>query len=106
MDIELVKQIIIVAIASSIISTAIVQKVKEQLKSKKWLFFVGLVVSIGIGIVFALSFSELSLLSSVWVGIVSWIGADAIYKAFEDKIFKSFSNIDNAKTIVIERDDE
>lgn len=106
MDIELVKQIIIVAIASSIISTAIVQKVKEQLKSKKWLFFVGLVVSIGIGIVFALSFSELSLLSSAWVGIVSWIGADAIYKAFEDKIFKSFSNIDNAKTIVIERDDE
>lgn len=106
MNIELVKQIIIVAIASSIISTAIVQKVKEQLKSKKWLFFVGLVVSIGIGIVFALSFSELSLLSSVWVGIVSWIGADAIYKAFEDKIFKSFSNIDNAKTIVIERDDE
>ncbi|MBQ4263146.1 MAG: hypothetical protein IJB83_02740 [Bacilli bacterium] len=106
MDIELVKQIIIVAIASSIISTAIVQKVKEQLKSKKWLFFVGLVVSIGIGIAFASSFSELSLLSSVWVGIVSWIGADAIYKAFEDKIFKSFSNIDNAKTIVIERDDE
>ena len=35
MDLELIKQILIVSIAASIVSTATIQKIKEQLKSKK-----------------------------------------------------------------------
>lgn len=96
MDLQIIKQILIVSIAASIISTATIQKIKEQLKSKKWLFFITLLSSIGISISFALSFTELSLINSIWVGLISWIGADAIYKSFEDKIFKRFSDIDNS----------
>lgn len=103
MDLEIIKQILIVSIAASIISTATIQKVKEQLKSKKWLFLASLISSIVIGISFALSFTELSLINAIWVGLITWIGADAIYKSFEDKIFKKFSDIENV--IEIERDD-
>ena len=103
MNLEIIKQILIVSIAASIVSTATIQKIKEQLKSKKWLFFVSLISSIGIGIAFALSFTELSLINSMWVGLITWLGADAIYKSFEDKIFKRFSDIENV--IEIERDD-
>lgn len=104
MELELIKQILIVSIAASIVSTAAIQKIKEQLKSKKWLFFTSLISSITIGITFALSFTELSLINSVWVGLITWIGADAIYKSFEDKIFKKFSDIEQVTEI--KRDDQ
>lgn len=103
MDLEIIKQILIVSIAASIVSTATIQKIKEQLKNKKWLFFVSLISSIGIGIAFALSFTELSLINSIWVGLVTWIGADMIYKSFEDKIFKKYSDIE--QVVEIERND-
>lgn len=103
MNLEIIKQILIVSIAASIVSTATIQKIKEQLKSKKWLFFTSLISSITIGITFALSFTELSIINSIWVGLITWIGADAIYKSFEDKIFKKFSDIEQA--VEIERND-
>lgn len=103
MNLEIIKQILIVSIAASIVSTATIQKIKEQLRSKKWLFFTSLISSITIGITFALSFTELSIINSIWVGLITWIGADAIYKSFEDKIFKKFSDIE--QIIEIKRDD-
>lgn len=104
MDLELLKQILIVGISASIFSTAIIQKVKEQLKSKKWLFFISFIISIGIGIFFTLSFTELKVINAIWVGITTWVGADLIYKSFEDKVFKKFSDIENVTEI--KRDDE
>lgn len=104
MELELIKQILIVSIAASIVSTATIQKIKEQLKSKKWLFFASLISSVIIGITFALSFTELTLIDSIWVGLITWIGADAIYKSFEDKIFKKFSDIEQVTEI--KRDDQ
>lgn len=103
MNLEIIKQILIVSIAASIVSTATIQKIKEQLKSKKWLFFISLVISIGIGIFFTLSFTELSIINSIWVGLITWLGADAIYKSFEDKIFKKYSDIE--QVVEIERND-
>ena len=104
MNLELLKQVLIVGISASIFSTAIIQKIKEQLKSKKWLFFISLVISIGIGIFFTLTFTELDLVNSIWVGITTYVGADTIYLAFEDKIFKKFSDINNITEI--KREDE
>lgn len=103
MNLELLKQILIVGISASIFSTALIQKVKEQLKSKKWLFLISLVISVGIGIFFTLTFTELDLVNSIWVGITTYVGADTIYLAFEDKVFKKFSDIENV--IEIERND-
>ena len=104
MELKLIKQILIVSIAASIISTATIQKIKEQLKSKKLLFFTGLISSVTIGITFALSFTKLSVINAIWVGLITWLGADAIYKSFEDKIFKKFSDIEQVTEI--KRDDQ
>ena len=72
MNLELLKQVLIVGISASIFSTAIIQKIKEQLKSKKWLFFISLVISIGIGIFFTLSFTELNIINSInYIPIIS-----------------------------------
>ena len=81
-----------------------IQKIKEQLKNKKALFIVSLIVSIVIGTLFSLSFADLSLINSIWVGLVTWIGADALYKTFEDKIFTKFSDINNSYYVEIERE--
>lgn len=104
MNIELIKNILIVAVGASVISTATIQKIKEQLKNKKALFIVSLIISIVIGTLFSLSFTELSLINSIWVGLVTWIGADALYKTFEDKIFTKFSDINNSYYVEIERE--
>ena len=108
MDLELIKQVLIIAVSSSIISTSLTQKIKEGFKFKKskTIVLVSFVVSMIIGVFFSLSFTGLSLVNSLWVGLVSFIGADMIYKAFEDKIFKSFSNLENRKKIVVERKDD
>lgn len=105
MELELIKQLLLIAIGASIISTATIQKIKEQLSNKKWLYFTSLIVSMAIGILFAICFSEVSIISSVWVGLFTWIGADSLYKAFEDKIFTKFSDIVKEKTIDIKRGD-
>lgn len=93
LDFNLIKNILIVAIGSSIITTAVVQKIKESLNSKKYLWLVSLGVSMAIGTLFAICFSDLSIVNSLWVGLISWVGADAIYKTFEDKLFKPFNKL-------------
>ena len=105
MNLDLIKTILVVGIGASIFSTAVIQKIKEQLKSKTWLFFITVIVSFGIGICFSLCFSDLNFINSIWVGLSTWVGADAIYKTFEDKIFTKFSDMDNTNDVVIDRDD-
>ena len=107
MNLDLIKEILVVGIGASIFSTATIQKIKEILKSKTWLYFIAIIVSFGIGICFSLSFSDLELVYCLWVGLCTWVGADAIYKTFEEKIFVPFSdmNKENDKdTIIIDRD--
>lgn len=104
MNVDLIKEILMVAIAASIISTATIQKIKEALTNKKWLYLVGIAVSLVVGVTFSLSFTELNFVNSIWVGVVTWIGADACYKAFENKIFKPMS--DMKKVTRLERSDK
>ena len=106
MNVDLIKKILLISTASSIISTAIIQKIKEQLISKKILFFVSFFVSMFFGFFFSISFSKLSILDSLWVGVITWVGADTIYKSFEDKIFKSYNKLESSSTINIIREED
>ena len=110
MKLDLLKEILIVGIGASIFSTATIQKIKEMLKSKKWLYFIAIVVSFGIGICFALCFSDLKIISAIWVGLCTWVGADALYKTFEEKIFIPFSDMNKPEEdkdeIIIDRGGE
>lgn len=106
MDFDLIKEILIAGIGASIFSTATIQKIKEMLKSKSWLYFISIIVSFGLGIAFSLSFTHLDIVNSLWVGLCTWVGADAIYKTFEKKLFIPFSEMNNNNDIVIDRDDK
>lgn len=99
LNFDLLKLVLISSIASSIITTATVQKIKENLRSKKFLMLISFGVSMIIGTLFSLSFSELNIINNLWVGFITFLGADAIYKAFEDKIFKSLSSLETNQNI-------
>ena len=103
LDVALLKNVLIVAISSSIISTSLVQLIKEATLSKKYLLIVSFAISMVIGFLFSLSFTDLNIFDSLWVGLISFIGADTIYKTFEDKIFNSLSSLN--PVILIERTD-
>lgn len=103
---DMIKNILIIAIASSIITTAFVQKIKEAHKFKKSnrLVYISFVVSIILGALFSLSFSDASIIDSLWVGLFSFIGADTLYQMFEDKIFNSFGEIHKESVVEIPKD--
>ena len=102
MDLELLKQILIVGIGASCFSVTTIQKIKEGLKTKKWLNLIAFLVSFGIGIAFTYTFTELNIFYGLWVGLCAWVGADALYKTFEEKIFTPFSNLDDTEDVIIE----
>ena len=95
MNFELLKNVLIVAVGSSIITTTLVQKIKEgyKFKNSKNIIMSSFGVSMVVGTLFSLTFTDLNFVNSLWVGLISFIGADAVYKTFEDKIFKSFGTI-------------
>lgn len=104
LNLELLKQVLMIAIASGCVTTLAVQKIKEQLKSKKWLFIISFLISMIIGTLFAKSFSDANWEYSTWAGLFTWLDANILYLAFEDKIFKKFSDINNITEI--KREDE
>ncbi len=104
LDVTILKNVLMVAVASSIISTALIQRIKESALTKSYLPIYSFIISMAVGICFSLTFSDLSPIDSVWVGLISYVGADAIYKLFEDKIFSSLNSIDDV--ITIERNDK
>ena len=63
MNIELISEILVFAIASTFISTQLIQRLKENFKVKKWLplAIVSLVISFSTGFLFARSFSDLDI---------------------------------------------
>lgn len=105
MNLDLIKQILVIAMSSSIISTATIQKIKCCVKKRMIICILSIVISFLIGILFTLSFTNLNILDSIWVGLITWVGADTIYKAFENKIFTSFSTMNRTNNIKIERTD-
>ena len=101
MNIELIKTLLLIAVSSSIISTSFVQKIKtvSLIKCSDCLVYISFLVSMSFGMLFTLSFTNYTLVESLWVGLFSFIGADSLYKAFEDKLFKSFNKINEVKEI-------
>ena len=101
MNIEVIKALLLIAVSSSIISASFVQKIKtvSLIKSSECLIYISFLISMSFGILFTLSFTDYKLIDSIWVGLFSFIGADSLYKAFEDKLFKSFNKINEVKEI-------
>lgn len=85
MNIELITKLLLIAIGGGFIATLFIQRVKEILtiKNKKVLGVTSMSLSMLIGIVFSLSFSDVSIEQSTWVGLFTVVGAQSLYKSFE-----------------------
>lgn len=104
LDITLLQELLIIAIAVSVIAVAFIQKTKGMFKKSKWVNLYSFVVNMILGIIFCLSFTEASIINSLWVGLFSYIGADTLYKSLEGKL-ASFKDIVEKKVEVIPRGD-
>lgn len=97
MNVELIANILMLAIASTFISTQLVQRLKENFKIKKWLplAIVSFLISFAVGFLFTTSFSNLNYKMACWVGVITYAGAEIIYQNFKDKLgLKSITQID------------
>ena len=95
MDINLIKTLLIISCVSSIISSSFTQKIKGTsiIKCSSCLIYISFFISMIFGIIFTLTFTHYGIIESLWVGLFSFLGADKLYKILEDKVFKSYSNI-------------
>lgn len=94
MNLDLLKELLLVAVSASVVITSVVQKIKEScIKNSCTCILVSFGVSMILGPLFAYTFADISLVNSIWVGVFSFIGADVLYKTFEDKIFASFTTL-------------
>lgn len=91
----LIKEVLTMAVINSLIITSLVQKIKEafSIKCSNVCIFISLITSIVIGTMFSLCFSNLNFISSLWSSLISFLGADFIYKLLENKVLKSLGDI-------------
>ena len=96
---ELLKDVLTIAILNSLIITSLVQRIKESvvIKCSRICIIVSFITSLIIGTLFSLSFSNLKFFPSLWSSIISFLGADFIYKLLDNKIFKSLGDINNER---------
>ena len=99
-ELETLKNTLIVAMSAGIIVTTFIQKIKTIFPNKKYILPICIIASLAIGILFSLTYSDLNIIDSLWVGLITFIGADTIYKLFEEKIFARYSDIKQYTEIV------
>ena len=98
---DLKKNVLFMAMLSSAIITGLVQIIKENFKFKnsKICIIVSFGVSIVFGTLFTFTFSHLNFIYCLWSGLFSFLLSDFLYKTFEDKVFKSYKNINCTKEV-------
>jgi hypothetical protein len=85
MNTSLLTTLLVIATVSSAVSCSFIQKTKANI-GKKWLIIYTIVVNMLIGVPFTLTFTDLSICDSLWVGLFSYLGADTLYKTLEGKL--------------------
>ena len=99
LNFDLLRNLLIVAMALSTITVVFVQKTKRYLPKSFLIPIYGLIVNMVGGYFFCKSFtSNISLIESIWVGLFSFLGADTIYVLLEGKIAPYSEIINNNGT--------
>ena len=101
--IEYLQELLVIAIVLSTITCGIIQKTKFIFKSSKFIIIYSFIINLVVGIVFCLTFTDIDLPTSLWIGLFSFLGADSIYKTLEGKI-SSYTDILNRRSITISKE--
>lgn len=102
LNLQLLQEMLVVAIALSVFTCAFVQKTKKFFPCSNCLVIYNFIVNFVIGIFFCMTFTNISFPNSLWVSFFSFIGADTIYKTLEGKL-KDYSSLVSNNTISIPR---
>jgi len=81
---------------------AFIQKTKGIFKTSKFIELYSAIVNIIFAIVFCISFTEISIINSLWVGLFSFIGADTIYRSLEGKLTSYTDLIKEEQTNIVQ----
>lgn len=103
LKIEFLEELLVVSIALSILTCAFIQKTKSHFKTSKYLPLYSLIVNLTVGIIFCMTFTNITFPTSLWVGMFSFLGADTIYKSLEGKLL-SYNEILNRKTVALSKE--
>ena len=92
---QIVFDLLMVSMVTSVIASQVIQKIKDLFNVGKFfnkLF--SIIISLWIGFIYSLSFFSDNLLYAFWVGIFTLVGSDNFYKILNDKLsFKTLSNL-------------
>lgn len=103
LNLDYLQQLLVIAIALSAITCAVIQKTKYCFKTSKYLCIYSFFVNMLVGIIFCYTFTSIKLPTSLWIGFFSFIGADTIYKSLEGKL-ASHTDLINRKTVTIPKE--
>lgn len=103
LKLSILQEMLIVSIALSAVTCALVQKTKRCFKCSAHLCLYSFIVNLVLGILFCITFTSITFPESLWVGFFSFIGADTIYKSLEGKL-KSYSELTRSETVTIEKE--
>ena len=84
--IEYLQNLLLISITLSSITCIFVQKTKKFFNDSKPLPLYSLIINLTFGVLFCLSFTDITFPDSLWTGLFSFLGADTIYKTLEGKI--------------------
>ena len=102
LNLTLLQQMLVVAIALSVVTCAFIQKTKKFFPCSSCLVIYNLIVNIIVGILFCITFTSVNFPNSLWVSFFSFIGADTIYKALEGKL-KDYSSLVSNDYIAVKK---
>ena len=103
LNLDFLKTLLVTSITLSIITCAFIQKTKGYFNCSKCLPIYSLIVNMAVGVVFCITFTEITFPTSLWVGLFSFLGADSLYKTLEGKLV-TYTDIVNKNTITISKE--
>lgn len=107
-NLDILYDLLQIAMITGAITTLFVQKIKCStfLNSKCQIVIVSLFLSMVFGMLFTLTFSNFPLIYALWVGLFTFVGAEAIYTAVKKTLnLKTFTSVTENTTTTDEEGD-
>ena len=104
----LLLDLLVISITFSIVLMALIQKFKVlTFINKSWqVWLLNLIFAYLIGVPFAMTFYDITLKNSLWVGFFSFVGASGIYEALKNQNIINYKPSSISDKITLDRNNE
>lgn len=96
LNLKLLELVFLCSSFSSAVSMSVIQKTKGYISKSKYIPLYSFFVNLVIAIFFCNSFTSIDFPNWIWVGLLSFLGSDTMYKSLEGKLL-SYDTIRNDK---------